>query len=188
MMCSWARSAGSWSPQGMVNARAKKRHVMAGADTRERGNVPVAQQMVGAGGTEHRPRCPCAMSFDPLKTAAHVATGSQFEKIALDSLALLFTKTSWSFAFASATARESWRIACCRGAGGRGTSMAGDRSVTSEPVFAGLPPRDDEFVGQAVRGAEVHFVGRPAGERRMRHLRVVLLDEEGDERFEMSHG
>lgn len=27
------------------------------------------------------------MSFDPLKAAAHVATGSQFEKIALDSLA-----------------------------------------------------------------------------------------------------
>jgi hypothetical protein len=65
---------------------------------------------------------------------------------------------------------------------GRGTSMAGDRSVHGEPAFAGLPPRDDEFVGQAVRGAEVHFVGRLAGERRMRHLRVVLLDEEGDER------
>jgi hypothetical protein len=65
--------------------------------------------------------------------------------------------------------------------------MARDRSVYSEPAFAGLPPRDDEFVGQAVRGAEVHFVGRLAGERRMRHLRVVLLDEEGDERFEMSH-
>src|ERR1019366_5509171 len=31
-------------------------------------------------------------------------------------------------------------------------------------------------------------IGGLAGERRMRHLRVVLLDEEGNQRFEMSHG
>ena len=66
--------------------------------------------------------------------------------------------------------------------------MAGGGTVHGQPAFAGLPPSDDEFVGQVVRGAEVHLVGRLAGERRMRDLRVVLLDEKGDQRLEMSHG
>jgi hypothetical protein len=66
--------------------------------------------------------------------------------------------------------------------------MAGDRSVHGEPAFARLAPSDDEFIGQVRGSAEVHLVGRLAGERRMRHVRVVLLHEEGDQRFEMSHG
>ena len=66
--------------------------------------------------------------------------------------------------------------------------MTRDRSVHGEAAFAGLPPRDGEFARQAAGGAEVHLVGRLAGERRMRHLGVVLLDEEGDQRLEVSHG
>ena len=32
--------------------------------------------------------------------------------------------------------------------------MAGDRSVHGEPAFAGLPPRDDEFVKDRREGTE----------------------------------
>ena len=53
--------------------------------------------------------------------------------------------------------------------------MAGDRSVHGEPASAGLPASNDEFVRQVLGGAEVHFIGGLAGERRMRHLRVVLV-------------
>jgi hypothetical protein len=48
--------------------------------------------------------------------------------------------------------------------------------VGIRPAFAGLRPSDDELVGQVLRDAEVHLVGRLAGERRMRHFRVVLVD------------
>jgi hypothetical protein len=37
--------------------------------------------------------------------------------------------------------------------------VAGDGTVHGEPAFAGFPPSDDEFVGQALGGAEVHLVG-----------------------------
>jgi len=66
--------------------------------------------------------------------------------------------------------------------------MAPNRAVHGEAALAGLAPRDGEFVRQVLGRAEVHLVGRLAGERRMRHLPVVLLEEEGDQRFEMSHG
>src|ERR1019366_3906803 len=128
----------------------------------------------------------------PLWSSLHKDTSFAFAcavSILGRPFALLGTKTSWTFAFASATPGRSWRIPRWRGlARWRGTSMAGDRSVHGEPAFAGLPASSDEFVRQVLGGAEVHFIGGLAGERRMRHLRVVLLDEEGNQRFEMSHG
>ena len=66
--------------------------------------------------------------------------------------------------------------------------MAPNRAVHGEAALAGLDPRDGELIGQVHGRAEVRLAGHLAGERRMRHPPVVLLDEEGDQRGQQRLG
>jgi len=84
--------------------------------------------------------------------------------------------------YATAAALKSWRTWRCGKAGLLTAALvASHRPVRCETVRPRLAPGHRQLRRQVGSGAKVHLVRGLAGEGRMWHLGVVLLDEERHE-------
>ena len=97
----------------------------------------------------------------------------------------LRARTFRTFTYARATVLKSWRNWRCGKAGLlTAAQVAGHRPVRCKTLRPRFAPGCRQLRRQVDRRAEVHLVRGLAGERRMWHLGVVLLDEERHESAE----